>query len=162
MELEYSYLYYLSLCYILYRIIIDCKSYDLQSYILSNTSINDINTSISTIEDVTSKFTLSISSDTVNVSNFVIYKYAKFLYISWYISLKTAISARTTIPFTLSNSLGISKLYCQNGALYVNGGVACGTVAISETGEGWYMNTGNFNWDTSIMNIQVRMFALYE
>ena len=29
----------LSLCYILYRIIIDCKSYDLQSYILSNTSL---------------------------------------------------------------------------------------------------------------------------
>ena len=34
MELEY-------LCYILYIITIDCKSYDLQSYILSNTSLTD-------------------------------------------------------------------------------------------------------------------------
>lgn len=75
--------------------------------------------------------------------------------------IKTTISAGATIPFTLSNSLGISKLYCQNGALYING-IGCGTVAINETGEGWYTNTGNFNWDTSIMNIQVRMFALYE
>ena len=129
--------------------------------IIFSISIAMDNTSISTIEDVTSKFTLSISSDTVNVSDFVIYKYAKILYISWYISLKTTISAGTPIPFTLSNSLGISKLYCQNGALYVNG-VACGTVVIDVTGAGWYMNTGNFNWNTSIKNIQVRMFALYE
>ena len=42
------------MCYILYRIIIDCKSYDLQSYILSNTSKanlteTDLNTMINNL-----------------------------------------------------------------------------------------------------------------
>ena len=141
------------MCYILYIITIDCKSYDLQSYILSNTSINDI-------EDVSSKFTLSIDNNTVNVLEFAVYKYIKFLYFSWWISLKKTIPSGSPISFTLSNSLGISKLYCQNGALYVNG-IACGSIVIDETGAGWYMNTGDFTWSTSITNIQVRMFALY-
>ena len=43
------------MCYILYKITIDCKSYDLQSYILSNTSLNGkantstVNSQISTL-----------------------------------------------------------------------------------------------------------------
>ena len=34
------------MCYILYRITIDCKSYNLQSYILSNTSLNNLKNSL--------------------------------------------------------------------------------------------------------------------
>ena len=62
----------------MYRIIIDCKSYDLQSYILSNTSINtkantsDVNSSISSLNSQ-----ISTISRWYNLSNNKWYKIAK-------------------------------------------------------------------------------------
>ena len=54
----------------MYRIIIDCKSYDLQSYILSNTSINNTNIRTNEFYNITSSrqkglFTASIHCDRI-------------------------------------------------------------------------------------------------
>ena len=63
------------LCYILYRIIIDCKSYDLQSYILSNTSLIDYSYNVIIYNQQTIR-----TGVTLNSADIVSYKFTPETY----------------------------------------------------------------------------------
>jgi len=103
----------------LYRIIIDCKSYDLQSYILSNTSLNNTSKSIPTplyiyefVTNNTPSFSFKINASTstdrsvlflVGNGNGSVYA-AIAVYTSSYFTLRTLSGSALTPSSSLSGN----------------------------------------------------------
>ena len=101
------------MCYILYRITIDCKSYDLQSYILSNTSIPTPLYIYEFVVNSTPTFSFKINAST-NTDRAVLFLigngnnkvYAAIaVYASTYFTLKTLSGSALSPSSTLSGNV---------------------------------------------------------